>query len=122
MQAFIPPDERIAKMPDGCWIWLGAVQTAGYGDHSRGLVHRLVAGARPGQHVHHVCGQRLCVRRDHLQVFESQAEHTAAHMRGRCVNGHPRTPENLRPRPRGSGFVCRPCDRERKLRERAACR
>ena len=41
--------------------------------------HRKVAGAKPGQIVHHIDGDRLNNVRDNLHVFNSPSEHARAH-------------------------------------------
>ena len=59
-----------------CWLWTGA-NRAGYGAFkldgevvgSHRLAHQWVKGPIPaGKVVDHLCGNRLCVRPDHLEV------------------------------------------------------
>lgn len=45
------------------------------------VLHRLIAGAKPGQSVHHQRGLADC-RRKHLKVYDSFEEHRAAEHRG----------------------------------------
>lgn len=43
------------------------------------LEHRVVAGAKPGEIVHHIDGDKLNNHRSNLHVFESNSMHTKAH-------------------------------------------
>ncbi len=60
--------------PDGCWLWMGAVISSGYGSIGRhGLAHResytAFRGKVPdGKHVLHRCDVPLCVNPDHLFI------------------------------------------------------
>lgn len=71
----------------GCWNWLGALFTSGYGAVKMGPrpvpVHRVfytffVGDIPDGQHVHHACENLRCVRPDHLQVLPP-GEHYRRH-------------------------------------------
>lgn len=62
-----------------CWIWQGAVTSAGYGHRRRGrttvLVHvegyEEAHGAIPaGCEIDHLCRQKLCRRGSHLEAVE----------------------------------------------------
>ncbi len=61
-----------------CWVWTGRVNAQGYGvgGHSKRLIaHRfsyeLANGLIPeGCEVHHLCGNRICVRPSHLALIE----------------------------------------------------
>lgn len=114
--------------PGACWIWTGALHTAGYGvlwggrdDARRWLrAHRvayeLLVGPIPdGMTLDHLCRNRRCVNPDHLEAV-SNVENV---MRGvglgptnaaktLCPNGH-RLPERIGPGER----VCLPCKRRR---------
>jgi len=70
---------RNVRKTDGCWIWTGTVTRQGYGQFSekRGgrWVHHLAHraswllkhnGIGPGRAVVQTCGNRLCVRPEHL--------------------------------------------------------
>lgn len=76
--------------PDGCLVWTGAKNSAGYGQFWGGsqtdatrrkvLAHRvayaaLVGPIPDGKQLDHVCGNRACVRPDHLRPA-SNAENT----------------------------------------------
>jgi hypothetical protein len=77
------------------------------------LAHRLlwliVNGPIPDDHLHHLCGVRLCVRPDHLtplSIVDHQAIH---HVSDRCSNGHEWTPENTYYRKDNGKRQCRAC-------------
>lgn len=65
-----------------CWIWRGKPTPGGYGKVKVGGktigAHHLYVEAGPGEHRHHLCGQKMCVRPDHITVL-SRAEHAAVH-------------------------------------------
>ena len=80
--------ERIAFGSD-CWRWTGTLAPTGYGclsvqpGHRLVLAHRavyeLLVGPIPdGLVLHHTCGNRVCVRPDHLQPV-TRSEHGAIH-------------------------------------------
>lgn len=77
---FTALDPRIQTIPEaGCWIWMGAVGTGGYGyvyghkSRSASRAHRVFwerqRGPIPeGLYLDHVCRNRLCVNPDHLRA------------------------------------------------------
>ena len=114
---------------DGCWLWTGATSANPWqrygsfmpdgrrsGDRRVVVAHRfayeLLVGPIPeGHHVHHVCGQTLCVRPDHLRVV-TPAEHRAVspnHNRNitHCRRGHLLEGDNVRME--GPRRRCRAC-------------
>lgn len=106
-----------------CWLWTGARSKTGYGQFGRISAHRRsVQIARlelpPRFHVHHECGNRLCVKPEHLKVLSAE-EHRLLHAgdAAMCVRGHDLTGLNLRIGPQGNRY-CRICDRQRKKRSR----
>lgn len=79
---------RVNKEPNGCWIWQGATNKAGYGQIKTGSrrdgtrrqegVHRVAYvvafGPVPhGYQVHHTCYEKACVNPDHLEVRSPRA-------------------------------------------------
>jgi hypothetical protein len=131
--------DRVEKT-EGCWIWMGAHRAGGYGSVIRNgrqnYAHRFAfeqtVGAIPeGYHVHHRCGNKLCVRPDHLGLVTA-GEHrriTAPPPWNRglthCKRGHEFTPENTGITSQGSRS-CRECqqayNREWKRRKRDGVR
>jgi len=91
---------------DGCELWTGATQSAGYGvvmyEGKHWLAHRrawVEAGRHlvPGMDLHHICENRLCVNVAHLEQIT----------RGEHLRRHPREHRK---------FVCDKCGGERKAR------
>lgn len=95
-----------------CILWTGRVAGNGYGMDGRRLAHRVAwereHGEIPsGMHVHHDCGERLCVNVSHMRLL-TPAEHALEHgtrrgfmdlveerkARTHCPQGHEYTPEN----------------------------
>lgn len=92
-------------LPNGCWAWFGALDTAGYGtmtvEGSTRAAHRYyfeqTHGLIPeGHQLHHTCRNRCCVNPDHLEVL-APTEHRRRHskldmgkareIRRRCAAG-----------------------------------
>lgn len=82
---------------DGCWEWQGKPGPRGFGrmqvDGRPQLAHRvawfLAEGSWPGGEVRQACGNRLCVRREHLVCEASPAQPAEA----------------TRRRPKGAGSI-----------------
>lgn len=103
-----------------CWLWIGALDHAGYGHFSVNMVplpaHRasylLSIGPIPiGRQVHHKCNVRNCVNPNHMEVL-TPAEHvnvTVGHGKNKthCKRGHEFTEENTRHSK--SGRICNRC-------------
>lgn len=117
----------------GCWLWLGAIDSSGYGNftsmsptkHQVGA-HRfswiLANGAVPaGLVVDHMCRVRACVNPAHMRLLTPRdntlcgvgatARHAA---KTHCKRGHPFTEANTyRWR---TGRICRTCQAQRTTR------
>jgi len=119
-------DRAIPEPNSGCWIWVGATNSDGYGWLWRSgrsvRVHRIAweitKGPIPtGLHVLHRCDVPACIRPSHLflgthiENMQDASRKRRLRPRGRsmnathCANGHERTPENY-----SSGRRCRRCD------------
>ena len=123
---------RKVEVSAGCWEWVGAVQSAGYGSFTAApnrqtTAHRfaytaMVGPIPSGMDIDHRCRNRRCVNPSHLEVV-SRSENV---VRGvapavskmlwetatACPKGHTYTAETLYVDPRGSRR-CRVCHRER---------
>jgi hypothetical protein len=94
-----------------CIIWIAGVQTDGYGQFGiKGkniVAHRVVYGWLVGEvdgekHIHHTCGNRLCVNPEHLKQLSAK-EHlllgnsppSKNSRKTHCLNGHPLSGGNL---------------------------
>ena len=128
----------------GCWEWIGAKNSGGYGvqtveGHLR-RVHRLVYEALvgpfpPGLQPDHLCRNRACANPEHIEPVTRRENilrgesMSARHARQtRCHRGHPFTQENTYLRTRGENTerFCRECgrirDRERYARKTSNAR
>lgn len=94
--ATLSPVERLARhfsiepSTDGCWIWTGALSSQGgypgftdsdgHFTYAHRFMYENTFGAIPdGWHIHHVCGNRKCIRPEHLEAL-SPEEHRARHL------------------------------------------
>lgn len=89
---------------EGCWLWRGQLNAWGYGHFRRTLgpglgrtvkAHRLAyelsVGPIPeGLTLDHLCGQRACVRPDHLEPVTNAENLRRRHARRRAQKGAPR--------------------------------
>jgi hypothetical protein len=114
------PDNLSSKIdfsPD-CWLWMGAVQSRGYGSVVIGgkgwLAHRavytyLVGDIPDGLTLDHLCLVKRCVNPNHLEpvtAVENKRRQTAAQTH--CKRGHWLAGDNLRIN--GNGHrSCRQC-------------
>jgi hypothetical protein len=115
-------DSRVQKSPDGCWLWIGALDRDGYGRfcalNSRIGVHRLAytrhIGPIPaGLHIDHLCRNRACCNPAHLEAVtpgENAARANRLRLRSHCPQGHPY--DATSPRRRDGGRRCLACKRE----------
>lgn len=125
---------KVCKQPNGCWLWQGALSTAGYGTFNLGrrgagyeYAHRIsyawAYGDMPaGQELDHLCRIRRCVNPQHLEsvshrinVFRGDAPTIRIAISGKCHNGHEINTENMYFRKDRPGkWNCRVCRRERR--------
>jgi len=110
VRAQIPLAVRFAQKfeahPSGCWIWIGAIMSEGYGaiNDGRGRIlkaHRvayeLMRGRIPASrnYVDHLCEVRRCVNPAHLKPTTNKENCTrgggvlmVAYRNGTCLRGH----------------------------------
>jgi HNH endonuclease len=106
---------KVLPVDGGCWIWIGAMSSSGYGSFGvrtgRGQsAHRhayltLVGPAGPGLDLDHLCRNRDCVNPDHLEpvtrmenVLRGDAgKHHSS--KTHCPKGHAYDEKNTRWRP-----------------------
>lgn len=123
----------VCRLPNGCLIWLGGVQSAGYGNvwgkgEAKGqqeLTHRIAAALWHGtitdgltvDHDNRVCHpdknvRRRCVERTHLQLVtrsrNSQMNWGNHPREGYCPKDLHERAEFWHVTPKGAGY-CRPC-------------
>lgn len=110
---------RVMEVESGCHVWLGALQSKGYGSAADGrggvqLAHRLAwedaHGPIPaGLTIDHLCLNPRCVNVAHMELV-TPAENTARgrKLRAYCPRGHEYTPENTSHNSRGWRY-CREC-------------
>ena len=120
----------VSVRESGCWIWKGAANDQGYGQIKVGgrkgtvlYVHRIMAGAEPGEEVLHTCDTPRCVNPEHLRLGTHRDNIRDMIAKGRgtsfdainrakthCPNGHPY--DLVINRARGPERKCRTCKNE----------
>lgn len=110
---------RIQVDPDtGCWLWLGRLNSKGYGPHRR-VYERLVGPLAADQVLDHLCRVRACCNPAHVEPVTNQ-ENSQRGEKGRlvthCAQDHEYTEENTYWRRGAAGprRQCRTCRRERR--------
>src|SRR5258707_32147 len=91
----------IPEPNSGCWLWLGALNAAGYGrfafngknSRAHRVAYQLMKGAIPrGRHLDHLCRMPCCVNPDHLEPVTNRENvvrgYKARGLNTHCVNGH----------------------------------
>lgn len=108
---------RLVPNPDGCWIWIGAVNSNGYGNIGARVtgklvsrsVHRVAYAAVIGTiptdlQIDHICRVRCCANPDHLRAVTGRENmrNSEQALKTRCKHGHEFTPSNTFRRPNGT--------------------
>lgn len=116
---------RSEKSEDGCWVWLGA-RNGEYGqirgelgpDGRHVSTHRaaylaFVGPIADGDHLHHLCGNKLCWNWEHLKPVPAR-EHRGEDAKRitHCPQGHAYDEVNTIIDSRGNR-ACRECGRAR---------
>lgn len=129
-------ENKIERIPEsGCWIWLGATWSNGYGSvhlknprrncgAHRAIYEALVGPIPAGLDLDHLCRVRCCVNPAHLEPVtrKENLERSGsikilvhlAKMKNKaafCNKGHEMTPENTYVYPNGRHRMCRICSR-----------
>lgn len=121
-------ERNVVRSHDGCWEWIGGLDSAGYARLYRdgrtlGRAHRVVyelyRGPIPdGLGLDHLCRIRHCVNPDHLEPVTQRENLLRSPLTGpganarktHCKRGHEFTPENTLQMPsRGTSRTCRIC-------------
>lgn len=121
--------EKVEVVEGGCHLWLGSINSDGYGtfsiNHSRSdnahrVAYELFVGPIPeGHQVDHVkargCKHRHCVNPEHLEAVT--ASENVRRQRGNlCKNGHPFDRVRLRPDGTIKQRICSICGGNRGIR------
>jgi hypothetical protein len=131
------PDGIAAKIRPvpitGCWEWIGAKDSRGYGNVKVGghvrkahvVVYEALRGPiATGLECDHLCRVPWCVNPDHMELVahaENVRRGAARWVPGErqrakthCPRGHAYSPENTYVQPSMGGRACRTCDRDKK--------
>lgn len=124
--------EKVHKFDEGCWFWIGARRSYGYGGFWNG--HRQVQAHRwayedsigpipTGLTLDHLCKNRRCVNPAHLEpvtnrenILRGDSPSAQNARKTHCIYGHELTVENVYLEPPDGRRKCRIC-RRRKERE-----
>lgn len=140
-----PFEERLARfvIPEpnsGCWLWIGATSSGGYGQFQESpnpkkkvSAHRasyeyFVGPIPPGMQIDHLCRVRCCVNPAHLEPVTNRENGLRGNSglinrsKTHCRKGHPFEAWNLIPRFLRKGQrVCLTCERIRLGRKTLPC-
>lgn len=127
-----PSQERLDQfeakfMPEpmsGCWLWIGAIQSKGYGNYQSRLAHRVsyersVGKIPDGLTLDHRCRVTSCVNPAHLTPMTQKKNNSLGYSptalnarKTHCSKGHEFTPENTRGvvRDDGNRRYCKTCN------------
>ena len=113
---------------EGCWLWTGTRNTAGYGTFKylgkNALAHRIAyqwesGPIQAGLYLDHLCHERRCVRPSHLEpvtpkinAHRSDSPIAANATKTHCMRGHEFTSDNTYSPPGKIQRHCRQCRRE----------
>ena len=125
-------DKVIPEPMSGCWLWIGAIKSNGYGvirNGARGTgysyAHRYAyiafRGLIPaGAQIDHLCRLRCCVNPDHLEPVSCRENlrrgthpNIILHRNRTCKQGHFLNPENSYYQADGRQF-CKTCSKRRR--------
>lgn len=130
-----PLQGKYIVRPNGCWEWVRAIQSQGYGSVGyqgrTWLAHRLsyalAVGPIPAEHdIHHKCNNRRCINPKHIEPKYHPEHSLLADSPARrnlekthCIRGHALEGENLLIDSHGKR-QCRECVNAMQRRRRAA--
>lgn len=134
----------------GCWLWLGARYSNGYGHTKIPGTRRFTGAHRLSYEIHvspipiglvldHLCGNKLCVNPSHLEAVKQRENLRRSgsiarliemakkrHEAEFCAHGHFLAGDNLYVYPNGRHHACRVCmatlrkSYQQKIKEKAA--
>jgi hypothetical protein len=112
--------ESLFTRTEGCWLWQGRVDAAGYGRiwldtyAHREAWERANGPIPPGLTIDHICEVKTCVNPAHLQVVTRGENCALARLRRtHCPKGHPYDEANTYRWSGNGNRQCRTCRRER---------
>lgn len=129
--------DKVEVSESGCWVWVGALNSRGYGcfgvEGVSQLAHRVIydvlVGSIPeGYTIDHLCRTKPCVNPAHLEPVTLRENIARAYALSRpthCPYGHEYTPENTRTKHRSNGQInrtCRTCEDAQKEHRNARAR
>lgn len=124
-----PDDFSALYIPEpnsGCWLWLGHVNSQGYGQHKKRRAHREsyeihVGNVPDGLVLDHLCRVRSCVNPAHLEpvtnkenILRGESPWALNARKTHCPRGHLLSEDNLRRcfGKNAGNRECKACSRE----------